>query len=276
MFIGLIVLIGIGLLLYPTVSNWYNDVHRTRAIADYENAMSELSAVDLESLFEEARVYNQSLAGKINRFMPSDTELDAYNQILDITGTGIMGYIEIPKISVKLPVYHTVDETVLQIAAGHMPGTSFPIGEAGTHSVMSGHRGLPSAKLFTHLDKLENGDVFHVHILDKTMSYEVYDIDIVLPEEMDSLALDPERDLVTLVTCTPYGVNSHRILVHGERTECIEFVTDTESDENANVSDMNESGDFDPVMIAMFVILIIIGLFLISLFVKQSRKEKGG
>lgn len=267
--VTIVILLGIGLLAYPSVSNWYNDMHRSRAIAVYENAIAGLSDVDFESMFEQARAYNNSLIGNAKRFSPDDAELESYNQILDVTGTGIMGYIEIPKINVKLPIYHTVEETVLQIAAGHMPGTSFPIGEIGSHAVISGHRGLPSAKLFTHLDELDAGDLFQVHVLNKTMVYEIYEVEVVLPEDMDSLRISSDRNLITLVTCTPYGVNSHRILVHAEQTDKI-ISSDDDSNSNSNLDntenmqsdvgsdfDFNLRDDFGLVLIAVFVVLML-------------------
>lgn len=266
--VTIVILLGIGLLAYPSVSNWYNDMHRSRAIAVYENAIAGLSDVDFESMFEQARAYNNSLIGNAKRFSPDDAELESYNQILDVTGTGIMGYIEIPKINVKLPIYHTVEETVLQIAAGHMPGTSFPIGEIGSHAVISGHRGLPSAKLFTHLDELDAGDLFQVHVLNKTMVYEIYEVEVVLPEDMDSLRISSDRNLITLVTCTPYGVNSHRILVHAEQTDKI-ISSDDDSNSNSNLDtenkrsdwgsdfDFNFRDDFGLVLIAVFVVLML-------------------
>lgn len=266
--VTIVILLGIGLLAYPSVSNWYNDMHRSRAIAVYENAIAGLSDVDFESMFEQARAYNDSLIGNAKRFSPDDAELESYNQILDVTGTGIMGYIEIPKINVKLPIYHTVEETVLQIAAGHMPGTSFPIGEIGSHAVISGHRGLPSAKLFTHLDELDAGDLFQVHVLNKTMVYEIYEVEVVLPEDMDSLRISSDRNLITLVTCTPYGVNSHRILVHAEQTDKI-ISSDDDLNPNSNLDNMenkqsdggvdfNLRDDFGLVLIAVFVVLMLV------------------
>lgn len=266
--VTIVILLGIGLLAYPSVSNWYNDMHRSRAIAVYENAIAGLSDVDFEFMFEQARAYNNSLIGNAKRFSSDDAELESYNQILDVTGTGIMGYIEIPKINVKLPIYHTVEETVLQIAAGHMPGTSFPIGEIGSHAVISGHRGLPSAKLFTHLDELDAGDLFQVHVLNKTMVYEIYEVEVVLPEDMDSLRISSDRNLITLVTCTPYGVNSHRILVHAEQTDKI-ISSDDDLNSNSNLDaenkqsdggsdfDFNLRDDFGLVLIAVFVVLML-------------------
>ena len=283
LFVTVVILLGMGLLAYPSVSNWYNDMHRTRAIAAYENAIAELSDVDVTAMFEQAKVYNESLIGKRDRFRPSDDELANYNSILDVTGTGIMGYIEIPQIQVKLPIYHTVEETVLQIAAGHMPGTSFPIGETGAHSVISGHRGLPSAKLFTHLDELQAGDLFQIHVLDKTMTYKIYDIEVVLPEELNSLNISSDREQVTLVTCTPYGVNSHRILVHAERTDDMPAFGSEVAGEDINSEnnqtktgiDFNFRDDFGLVLIGIFLVIMLV-MFVKNKFVKRSGGVSSG
>lgn len=191
-------------------------MHASRAIAGYVDAVDELSEAEKDAMLEAARMYNDSLSEGVH-FNLSDEEYAEYESILDVTGTGIMGYIQIPSIGVNLPVYHGVDEGILQIAAGHIPGSSFPVGGDGVHSVMSGHRGLPSAKLFSDLDKLDEGDVFTVTVLDETITYMVDQIRIVLPEETDELGIVNGKDYSTLVTCTPYGINSHRILMRGHR-----------------------------------------------------------
>jgi sortase A len=170
-------------------------------------------------MLREAEAYNQKLASGESSFYPSAEELEEYNRTLDVSGTGMMGYLEIPKIGVSLPVYHTVDDEVLKVGVGHIPGSSLPVGGASTHSVVSGHTGLPSATLLTELDKLSEGDIFLVKVLNRTLTYQVDQIKKVLPEETSDLAIVPEQDYFTLVTCTPYGVNSHRLLVHGERCE---------------------------------------------------------
>lgn len=212
----LIMLAGVGVLAYPTVSDWWNSRHATQAIASYVEAVETMSKEEKEAIFAKAKEYNDSLPNGVN-FNISEEKYAEYASILDITGTGIMGYIQIKSIGVNLPIYHGVDEGVLQIAAGHIPGSSFPIGGERTHAIMSGHRGLPSAKLFSDLDKLGEGDVFTVTVLDETFTYMVDQIRIVLPEETDELAIVDGKEYATLVTCTPYGVNSHRILMRGHR-----------------------------------------------------------
>ena len=212
----LIMLTGIGILAYPSVSDWWNSMHATQAIAGYVEAVETMSKEEKEAIFAKAKEYNDSLPNGVN-FNISEEKYAEYASILDVTGTGIMGYIQIQSIGVNLPVYHGVDEGILQIAVGHIPGSSFPIGGERTHAVMSGHRGLPSAKLFSDLDKLKEGDVFTVTVLDETFTYMIDQIRIVLPEETDELAIVDDKEYATLVTCTPYGVNSHRMLMRGHR-----------------------------------------------------------
>ena len=218
----LIFFVGLSLLLYPTISDYWNSFHQSRAIATYAEAVAELDDEDYEKMWQDAEAYNQKLSNQPNRWNLTEEEEEEYNGILDVGGTGIMGYIEIPEIKVSLPIYHGTDEGVLQIAVGHIPGSSLPVGGIGTHSVVSGHRGLPSAKLFTNLDELDEGDVFMIRVLDETLTYEVDKISIVEPDDLTGLEIDPELDLCTLVTCTPYGVNSHRLLVRGHRIPNLE------------------------------------------------------
>ncbi len=215
-----ILLTGVGIILYPSVSDWWNSMHATQAIAGYVTAVEDMSARDREEILEAARKYNASLEDGVN-FVLSDEAYAEYEKLLDITGTGIMGYVQISSIGVNLPIYHSVEESVLQIAVGHIPGSSLPVGGERTHSILSGHRGLPSAKLFSDLDQMVEGDTFTINIMDQTITYMVDQIRIVLPEETDDLAIEPGKDYCTLVTCTPYGVNTHRMLVRGKRIENI-------------------------------------------------------
>lgn len=217
--IAVCVIAGIGLLAYPSVADWYNRSHASKATADYVKTVDNISAQEAARMLSEAEAYNRDLFFMQDRWRPEEDDTARYESILDVTGTGIMGYVEIEKIDVKLPIYHGTSDTVLQIAAGHMEGSSFPIDGNGVHSVISGHSALPSAKLFTDLVKMAEGDMFSVTVLDKTRWYEIVSIDTVLPEEFDGLALDPDRNLCTLMTCTPYGVNSHRLLITGELRE---------------------------------------------------------
>lgn len=215
----LVFVVGLSLMLYPAVSDAWNSRHQSQAIASYDSSVSAMSQVSYDQAWAEARAYNETLLNKENRYFLSDEESAKYESLLDVTGTGVMGYIEIPALNCSLPVYHGTDEAVLQVAIGHIAGTSLPVGGIGTHSVLSGHRGLPSAKLFSNLNEMAEGDVFLLHILDEVLTYEVDQILTVLPEEIAALEIDPEADLCTLVTCTPYGVNTHRLLVRGHRVE---------------------------------------------------------
>lgn len=213
----IILVLGVCIMLYPTVSNYYNSFHSSRVISSYAESIAELDNEDYEQMWSDAVAYNQSILDKVNQFYLNEQEMETYRSLLDVSGTGVMGYIEISKIGCELPIYHTTEESVLQIAVGHLEETSLPVGGASSHCVLSGHRGLPSAKLFTHLDRLEEGDVFVLQILDETLSYEVDQIRIVLPDEVEDLYIIEGQDLCTLVTCTPYGINSHRLLVRGHR-----------------------------------------------------------
>ena len=219
----LVLLTGLSLLLYPTVSDYWNSFHQSRAIASYTAQVEEMDPADYEAMWNAAAEYNQRLlADTGDRYRMTEAEEEEYESILDVTGTGIMGYVEVPKIKTTLPIYHGTDDAVLQIAIGHLGGSSLPVGGESTHCVLTGHRGLPSAKLFTNLDEMEVGDTFFLHVLDQTLTYEV---DQILPmvdkDDRDTLneALQVEEgeDLVTLFTCTPYGVNTHRLLVRGHR-----------------------------------------------------------
>ena len=217
----LIFLVGLSVMLYPSVSDAVNRKHQSRAVAGYAEEVEQLSDADYQTYFDAADAYNRQLNTTPNAFYKPDL-VSGYAQTLDISGTGIMGYITIPKISVELPIYHGTDEGVLQVAAGHLEGSSLPVGGAGTHAVISAHRGLPSAKLFTNLDELEVGDRFTITVLNRVLTYEVDQISIVLPTEVDQLLPTEGMDYVTLMTCTPYGINTHRLLVRGKRVETTE------------------------------------------------------
>ena len=215
----LVLLAGLGIMLYPAASDYYNSFHQSRAISHYAEEVANIDAETYERLWREAVEYNRSLTGRSNPFLLSEEELEEYNSILNYDGGGIMGYISIPKINCELPIYHTTEESVLQIAVGHIEGSSMPVGGESTHCVLSGHRGLPSAKLFSNLDLLESGDTFVIRVLNETLTYEVDQIHTVLPNELQDLYIEEGRDYCTLVTCTPYGINTHRLLVRGHRTD---------------------------------------------------------
>ena len=217
--LAVVLFTGAGLLSYPTASNLWNTWHQSRAIRDYDAAVRTLSVQDYTAELEAARRYNAELAGHAGRWDADGEFYSRYEGLLDVGGDGIMCYVEIPAINVKLPVYHGTDDNVLQVAVGHLYGSSLPVGGAGTHAVLSGHTGLPRAELFTGLTELEAGDEFMIRVLDELLTYEIDQIRVVLPDDVSDLKIDPEQDYCTLVTCTPYGVNSHRLLVRGVRIE---------------------------------------------------------
>lgn len=215
----LILMAGLSLLLYPKFADFWNSMHQSKAIATYSDAVASLDDGKNQALLAEAEAFNEALKHRSNSFALSEEELAQYYKTLDVTGTGIMGYVEIPSIKVSLPIYHGTSEGVLQIAAGHLDWTNLPIGGAGTHCVLSGHRGLPSAKLFTDLDRLTEGDTFLLRTLNQIYTYEVDQILIVVPSDVSNLVPEADKDYCTLTTCTPYGINSHRMLVRGHRVE---------------------------------------------------------
>lgn len=260
----LVFFMGLSVLLYPTVSNWWNSRVQTRAIASYDAALQEMDEKDYTALFEQADAYNAALR-ELSSPLTSYDEVAGYEDILDITGTGIMGYITIPRIEVELPIYHGTDEGVLQVAAGHLKGTSLPVGGAGTHCVISAHRGLPSAKLFTDLDELEVGDTFTITVLDRLLTYEVDQIHIVLPEETEELEIVDGKDYVTLLTCTPYGINTHRLLVRGHRVDNADTTV---------IHVTNEAYELDPMTFAPIIAVPILLVLLIVLLVKYRSKDK--
>ena len=260
----LVLLAGLSLLLYPSVADWWNQFHQSRAIAGYTEAVENLSTADYQRMWEEAVAYNESLTGQTNRYLPDEEAHELYMNTLDVTGTGIMGYINIPSIDVSLPIYHTADDTVLQIAVGHIEGTSLPVGGRGQHCVLSGHRGLPSARLFTDLDKMAEGDVFILQVLDRTLTYQVDQIVIVEPEEVDNLGFEAGHDYCTLVTCTPYGVNSHRLLIRGERIgnlpEELQLTIDTEAEQ------------IEPMIVAACLAAPVLLVMLVWIMIPKKRR----
>ena len=227
----LILLAGVAIAGYPAFSDYWNSMHQTRAIQGYAERIAELDNEEYIAIWESALDYNRRLAEDPNPWAMSDEDIDDYERQLNVDGTGNMGFISIPKIDVNLPVYHGTSDAVLQTSIGHIDGTSLPAGsihpdpdqydkvEYASHSVLSGHRGLPSAKLFSDLDALEVGDVFYLTVLDQTLTYQVDKITVILPEDSSELTIFPGKDYCTLMTCTPYGINTHRLLVRGVRVE---------------------------------------------------------
>lgn len=257
------------MLLYPTVSDYWNSLHQSHAIASYAEQVAEIDSDTYEQLWADAQAYNQSLIDKADRYDMTDEERAQYESLLNVSGNGIIGYIEIPSINCSLPIYHGTDEAILQIAVGHIEGTSLPVGGSGTHCVLSGHRGLPSARLFTDLDKMVIGDTFLMRVLDETLTYEVDQIRIVLPYELDDLEIEEGKDYCTLVTCTPYGINSHRLLVRGHRIE---------NREDAQAIRVTaDAMQIEPLLVAPIVAIpMLLILLVILLLPKKSKKETGG
>lgn len=214
---------GLSLLLYPTVSNYWNAQHQTQAVVDYTERIEKMDDSEKLAEIDRAREYNLGLVDNGRRFSPNKEEKEIYNSVLSVDDNGMMGYITIPELRLKLAIYHGVDESVLQVGIGHIEGSSLPVGGESTHCVLSGHRGLPSAKLFTDIDKLVVGDVFMLHVYDEMLTYEVDQILIVEPEDYSALAIEEGKDYCTLVTCTPYGINTHRLLIRGHRIENMTF-----------------------------------------------------
>lgn len=261
----LIFLVGLSVMLYPSVSDAVNRKHQSRAVAGYAEEVEQLSDADYQTYFDAADAYNRQLNTTPNAFYKPDL-VSGYAQTLDISGTGIMGYITIPKISVELPIYHGTDEGVLQVAAGHLEGSSLPVGGAGTHAVISAHRGLPSAKLFTNLDELEVGDRFTITVLNRVLTYEVDQISIVLPTEIDQLLPTEGMDYVTLMTCTPYGINTHRLLVRGKRVEI------TESQKHIRVA--ADAFRIEPIIVAPILAIPMLLAALVGVLVAPHLRKR--
>lgn len=261
-----ILVAGVGLLLYPSLSNYWNSFHQTRAIASYAEEVANMENEEYDRIWQEALDYNASLRRRDNQYIISDAQREKYESLLNVTGTGIMGYIEIESIGVSLPIYHGTADSVLQIAIGHLDWTSLPVGGSGSHCVVSGHRGLPRAKLFTDLDKLAVGDLFVMRILDEILTYEVDQILIIDPHVTENLLIEEGKDYCTLVTCTPYGINSHRLLVRGHRVENVEAAK--------TVRVTADAVQIEPLLVAPVLAAPILLLLLFAVLLKDAGKSK--
>ncbi len=267
MFLGIFIA-GLAIFFYPSVSNYINSKNQTRAIDNYTDALANITTEDYEKYWSAAKKYNEKLVSRGMNFTLTDEERAEYDSVLDPTGTGVMGHIEIENIGVDLPIYHGVEETVLQVGIGHIPGTSLPTGTTGSHCVLSGHRGLPSSKLFSDLDQMIEGDTFLLHIMNETFAYQVDQISIVLPEETQGLSIYKDQDYVTLVTCTPYGVNTHRLLVRGKR---VDYNEETKLIVPADATKYNN------MMVAPFIagpIILILFIWFVASTSKPRPKKK--
>lgn len=271
----LVLVIAFAVLLYPTVSSYVNEKNGSKVVSNYDAESVRLSNAEKEKMLEDARAYNKEMLSNIDLIDPfsqGEKSLDArYESLLNIDGSGMMGYIRIPKIKVEIPIYHGTSESVLQAGVGHFWGTSLPVGGESTHTVLTGHRGLPTKTLFTNMDKLVKGDVFYIKVLDETLAYKVDQILTVLPEETEALSIVPGQDYATLVTCTPYAINTHRLLVRGHRIPYEEAVKIEK-----NTSTGIELSFTTKVLIVtlgiIFIGLIIAMLY--SLYDKRRRKKK--
>lgn len=261
----MVMVIGLSLMLYPTVADWWNDKHQSKAIAVYDSELANMSQEDYTKVFEDAVAYNQRLRQLDFPLMHYD-EVPGYGGYLNVTTDGIMGYIDIPSIDVKLPIYHGTSDGVLQIGVGHVQGTSLPTGGESTHSVLSAHRGLPSARLFTDLDRVQIGDTFTLTIIDRVLTYQVDQILTVLPHEVEPLYVVEGEDYCTLVTCTPYGVNSHRMLVRGTRIENVQEVKTRRVTADAV--------QIEPVIVAPVLAAPVLLLLLIMLLLPKPKKKR--
>lgn len=260
----LIFLIGAGLIAYPTFADWWNSLHQTRAVASYAEAVANMNTEEYEKSINKAIAYNNKLAKSGIIWTLDEKQKKEYEEQLNIGSSDIMGYIDIPKIDVMLPIYHSVEETVLQVAIGHIPGSSLPVGGKSSHCIISGHRGLPSARLFTDIDKLVEGDTFTITVLNQTLTYEVDQIRTVEPTDLSDLQIEKGKDYVTLVTCTPYGINTHRLLVRGHRTE----------NANGDAAVIADALQIEPVYIAPFLAVPILVLLVIGMFIMTGVKSR--
>ena len=256
--------VGTCLLLYPTVSDYWNSFHQSRAVMSYAEHVSDMNAEEYDRLLSEAKVYNERFVKNGLNWHLTEEEKAEYESVLNIDGSGVIGYIRIPKIDVMLPVYHGTEENVLQTSIGHLEGSSLPVGGEGTHCLLSGHRGLPSARLFTDLDQLREGDTFTITVLNDTLTYEVDHIWIVEPEDLSHLTIEAGNDLCTLITCTPYGINTHRLLVRGHRIPNV--------DGGAMV--VADAIQIRPVFIAPFLAIPILLLLLIWMLISTGMRRR--
>lgn len=254
--------VGLSVMLYPVISDWWNSRMQSQLIVEYEEAIKEADQGSFDEAFEMAETYNKAIK---NVTMPLENHesVPNYDKLLDITGYGIMGYITIPRINVKLPIYHGTSEVVLNKAVGHLEGTSLPVGGIGNHTVLSAHRGLPSAKLFTRLDELTQGDMFTINVLNRTMTYQVDDISIVEPHEVENLNIQEGKDYCTLLTCTPYGINSHRLLVRGIRVE----------NSDSEIKLISEAVEMDSWFIAPMIAAPILFVLFVILMTRGKNKK---
>ncbi len=262
----LIFFIGLSVMLYPAISSYWNSRTQSKAIIDYEKMLENIPKEDYTELFARADEYNKKLS-ELNHPLIEYGKIDGYFEILDLTGTGMMGYVAIEKINVELPLYHGTDDDVLSVAVGHIQGTSFPIGGTNVHAVVSAHRGLPSATLFTHLDRLEIGDTFKITVLDRVLTYQVDSVKTINPDDVSALEIEENEDYCTLLTCTPYGINTHRLIVRGKRIETVEQKT---------IYITSDAYQIDSLIVTPIVALPILFTLMMIVLFKPVKKETSG
>ena len=284
------IIVGTGIFLYPSISNYFAEKNHVEAIRNYDKMVVKIGEDSLKKEKEKAQTYNENLSGDPVHdpfvFGSGDALPENYKEVLNISGDGIMGYIQIPKISVDLPIYHGTSEEVLEKGVGHIQNTSVPIGGNSTHSVLTGHTGLPNAELFTRLDELVVGDIFYIHVLNDILTYKVYEIKVVLPDNIDELRITSGEDLVTLVTCTPYGVNSHRLLVKAKRVEyedytennnsgnTIETSNNSNTINNVETKKTNKQYYLTGIQIGtVILIIVLITTLIVGIIIKRSKKS---
>ena len=269
-------LVGICILLYPAISDYWNSKTQSRAIVDYESVLKDMDKEDYAAIFNTANAYNQALA-ELGNPLINHTQIPGYTEALRISESNMMGYLKIERIGVELPIYHGTSDEVLNKGVGHLEGSSLPVGGENTHCVMSAHRGLPSAKLFTDLDRMEKGDTFQIVVLDQVLTYQVDQIKVIEPNDISDLQIIPGGDYCTLFTCTPYGINTHRLLVRGVRIETIK--------EKPVIYVSNEAFQIEPLIVTPVVAAPMLLALLIHLMIKyreppkktqEKKEEKGG
>ena len=273
----LVFLAGLGIVLYPYISDYVNSKHASRVMVSYDDTVKDIAPEDFSKYFEVAEDYNERLRQNPNPFS-EESRTEGYEEALNVDESGIMGYIEIPKISVKLPFYHGTSGAVLNEAVGHLEGSTLPIGGPSTHAVLSAHRGLPNAKLFTDIPELGEGDIFILNVLDRKMTYQVDQILTVLPTELDALKIEDGQDYVTLMTCTPYGINSHRLLVRGHRIENLpeeEIKSIPVVQVERELTTQEKIQKYIPFAVMGVAVLFLIALLMPSKKDKQSNKKSG-
>ncbi len=263
----LLFVVGLSLVLYPSFADYINSLHQSRVISNYQSSVAAMSKEDYTEAWEAARQFNEDMQLRPIQTYLSEEENERYNSLLNVNGNGQMGYIEIPSINLKISIKHGTSDMVLQDSIGHIEWSSLPVGGEGSHCVLSGHRGLPSAKLFSNLDRMKEGDIFLLRIMDEVLTYRVYKIEEVLPDDVSQTLIVPGKDICTLLTCTPYGINTHRLLVHGYRIETTEEVL------QQSVAITSEMIQVEELIVAGVIIICMLTAMMITALLKRNKKR---